>query len=456
MLKNVLIISGIFFGSFASFAGTITDIAINTQTASAVDTTVPTNIIVYGGTAGNISSCNPETLCDTCAIAPALGTYGDGTACNTRAVNQDLDLYVSFKASEIPTAATILVKLGDTTLTVSDKTADASLAANTNVFVKIAWGAICAEAGMPNCFSTLNNDTAFSAEIKIGISAENGGSTFSSEGRFTVKFRFVDTSVPFNATSGQGVKFADPVGVGAATTCLDANEGYCYFTSFPGDEKVYIKNLTRPSTGPGGNSGIRWKAVRVYYALSTGTPGDLTPADSYKDLKVVNKDLITSDVEPRMVDGLANDQTYMFAIASVDEAENVNFFSDPVNLGIQQTAMPGEVVGLLDDKSCFIATAAFGSSQDPYVFILRKFRDRFLKTNSLGASFVDFYYEHSPVIADFIAKHDTLRAVVRVILWPLIGFASASLSFGAGTAIALLLGLMVTGILLFVRRRQVV
>ena len=51
---------------------------------------------------------------------------------------------------------------------------------------------------------------------------------------------------------------------------------------------------------------------------------------------------------------------------------------------------------------CFIATAAFGSYLDPNVKALRNFRDDYLLTNSVGTVFVNFYYNTSPSIADFI------------------------------------------------------
>ena len=70
---------------------------------------------------------------------------------------------------------------------------------------------------------------------------------------------------------------------------------------------------------------------------------------------------------------------------------------------------------------CFIATAAYGSYEAPYVQLLREFRDRFLLTNAVGSWFVDTYYTYSPPMADWLRGHDTWRSVVRVALLPLIG-----------------------------------
>lgn len=71
-------------------------------------------------------------------------------------------------------------------------------------------------------------------------------------------------------------------------------------------------------------------------------------------------------------------------------------------------------------SGCFIATAAFGSYLDPHVMVLRHFRDDVLLQSEFGTAFVKFYYKHSPPIADFIARHDTLRMFFRFALTPLI------------------------------------
>ena len=54
------------------------------------------------------------------------------------------------------------------------------------------------------------------------------------------------------------------------------------------------------------------------------------------------------------------------------------------------------------------------------VMILRRFRDEHLLTNPAGKVFVDLYYAYSPPIADYIAEHDTLRALTRMSLTPVV------------------------------------
>ncbi len=92
-----------------------------------------------------------------------------------------------------------------------------------------------------------------------------------------------------------------------------------------------------------------------------------------------------------------------------------------------------------EEGSCFIATAAFGSPMQPYVRILREFRDSFLLESSYGKFFVNLYYRYSPPIADFIVNHDSLRATVRLGLLPFIGVSWLALKIGPVSTMALML-----------------
>jgi len=97
---------------------------------------------------------------------------------------------------------------------------------------------------------------------------------------------------------------------------------------------------------------------------------------------------------------------------------------------------------------CFIATAAWGSWMDPHVSTLRDFRDDVLMKSAPGRAFVAFYYRHSPPVAEFIGRHDGLRALTRGLLTPLV----LAVTYPLATALGILLAL--AGALNLHRRRR--
>lgn len=146
------------------------------------------------------------------------------------------------------------------------------------------------------------------------------------------------------------------------------------------------------------------------------------------------------------IDGVENGKTYYVTVRSEDWVGNVSPFPKNESGGIL-TASAEPVVTLTlaelagEKGGCFIATAAYGSYQEPHVQLLRDFRDRILLPTSLGAKFVDWYYRTSPAYALWIAKHDPARAVARVFLLPLYGLAYLFLH----PLLALLAGLLLLG-----------
>lgn len=106
--------------------------------------------------------------------------------------------------------------------------------------------------------------------------------------------------------------------------------------------------------------------------------------------------------------------------------------------------------------SCFIATAAYGSPIDPHVEILRKFRDSYLMTNTLGQRLVRLYYTYSPVMANYISHHERLKAIVRVGLLPFIGFGWMTLKLGfiSTTALWFLFVIGLIGIIKLKRKKK--
>ncbi len=74
----------------------------------------------------------------------------------------------------------------------------------------------------------------------------------------------------------------------------------------------------------------------------------------------------------------------------------------------------------LKELGCFVATAAFGTPLAKEVKLLRWWRDNRLIKSRSGRFFVHIYYLVSPPVAEFVAKHNLLRAIVRFFLRPII------------------------------------
>ena len=53
-------------------------------------------------------------------------------------------------------------------------------------------------------------------------------------------------------------------------------------------------------------------------------------------------------------------------------------------------------------EGCYVATAVYGSYDCPEVWVLRRFRDSFLRNYGLGRAFIKVYYRYSP---GFVARY---------------------------------------------------
>lgn len=125
----------------------------------------------------------------------------------------------------------------------------------------------------------------------------------------------------------------------------------------------------------------------------------------------------------------------------------------PASSGSSVTAAAGSGGG----GGCFIATAAYGSILEPHVQTLRQFRDVYLLPSRAGQWFVENYYRYSPPVADVITEHDTLRALVRIVLAPVVAAGYVALHTTAvqkAAILMLIVGLTLAGVFYGTRWRR--
>jgi hypothetical protein len=204
---------------------------------------------------------------------------------------------------------------------------------------------------------------------------------------------------------------------------------------------VYAADITL-SWDPSENGG---EAGGYMVEWSTSSGGE-------SDVNGVNAELQTSTT----ISGLDETKEYFFIVyaynaAGRSAASNEISWPDPGNSSNDNSS---------DDEGgggggCFIATAAYGSLFEPHVKILRNFRDSCLMPTSIGRWFVNLYYEYSPALAHVIAKHDSMRAVVRWGLEPVVGIAYMALNTSMMQKIGIVVVAMmvITGCFVYVRRR---
>ncbi len=92
-------------------------------------------------------------------------------------------------------------------------------------------------------------------------------------------------------------------------------------------------------------------------------------------------------------------------------------------LGQGPLALSTFVTPMLEFKTlsgCFIATAAYGSPQEPRISALRRLRDAARPRSAIAAAAVDAYERSSPPVAAVLRQSDLARAVVRTLLAPVV------------------------------------
>jgi hypothetical protein len=113
--------------------------------------------------------------------------------------------------------------------------------------------------------------------------------------------------------------------------------------------------------------------------------------------------------------GMSPETHYYVAVRAFDEC---NAPSEITVGEITTTAIHFTTV-----SPCFVATAAWGSPLASRVGTLRRFRDRHLMSHAPGRAVVRAYEAIGPHAASVIREHESLRAITRAALSPLVAFA---------------------------------
>ncbi len=217
--------------------------------------------------------------------------------------------------------------------------------------------------------------------------------------------------------------------------CIPPNDCGSAGDPFPGSKNnTALTPITQPSSDPYATSArvnirnITETAQLITAQIGFGPSAPFAPgmsADTVTWMPNLEKDVIGYEIfkngkylaqtaDTFFTDlSAGNGDTYMLAAVKIGDYESDYSGQVVANKG-------GDAGGAGSDPRCFIATAAYGSSLDPHVEMLRNFRDRVLMRTAWGRSFVAFYYRLSPPLADFISRHDDARAAARWMLTPVV------------------------------------
>jgi curved DNA-binding protein CbpA len=71
-------------------------------------------------------------------------------------------------------------------------------------------------------------------------------------------------------------------------------------------------------------------------------------------------------------------------------------------------------------SSCFVATAAYGSPLAEELDVLRLWRDKVLRTRTMGRRFIAIYYRIGPAFAKLVDRSDALKLSVRFVVYQIL------------------------------------
>ncbi len=399
---------------------TITSIDGGSFSDAASGTTPPT---LYGGIAGTCAATSPNSTCNSCSNATT-----PAKACNLKSIHPGLIIAVNFSSSVDLAGKTIELTADGGTGSTILKSLPFS---GTTGTITTTWGELCAT-------DSLFNSSCTPGILTPGVPVNFGDRGLTIRGDLDGAGGITDSEKVKAPVKLQYVDAADPALSNQAFSLTGCAKGACGFSLTPGDEKLFIDEFVTSAATPINDTGApAWQGL-VFFKIQGDAASSAQVANnsSAPIQKLYNTTFDLTDSS--LSENFQNYERYCLIMGNMNKAQNIYYFTS-ANDDTKTCATPSQVVGILDDKSCFISTAAFGSDMAPEVQTFRNFRNEFLLTSQLGRQFVKMYYKLSPPFADFIAKNEVLKAMVRSLLLPVLLFAKVALAYGILAAILSLL-----------------
>jgi hypothetical protein len=434
-------------------------ISVTGASSSLQDATTATNLTIYAGHAlpeqckskDNSSTCNSCTGLMITDTSSSVGSVTFPSPCNENSIYSSLVLSISVNSDKtdigkLEVGASKTANYGDGIISVGTK----PVVNGKSYSYSIDWGTLVSTLDSESSGGTgkfnITDCTSSCGGTRTFYFGPIKESAYVEKIAVTVNLSYVDytPSDKKNVISRSFANICKPRTTGTFGSDV-SSPGFCYFEMIPGDEKAYITNHINGwgSDAKDTDSTIKYSHLVMYH---TEQDTSLSVIDNLKKIsnaspramiKLTDKE--ADPLEEYKITDLENEKSYCFLPAMKDLTGNIQYFLDVQRYNSTSSelttdqlknfcAAPSEVIGVLGDKNCFIATATFGSALHPYLNILRQFRDQILLKYSFGKKFVKWYYKNGPQGAHWIEKNDFIKPFVKLLLIPLIGIAYALLN----------------------------
>jgi hypothetical protein len=458
-----LIFLSIFVTANAHAVVTISSVTNDSNHSSLTEET-PT---IYGGTAGDINAtngsvdplpCASRNNVDVCNSCANNGLAADArlTACNPVRIYPNAQITITFKSDKVG-GRPVLWNANTTPDPLTTVTTPAKVDKGGTASITLNWSVIC---GAMETNPDVGCGLEGTGKLKLGIDENDNGVLDTGDDSKIINF-VVSAGAGTAVSTVTPCRGVDPTGI-----------GMCNFDVTPGDEKVKVQDLVSDSAFPKSQP-VPFKNVLFFLSTDPTLKFDaINPTSDYFPLAIDQGTTDTTDtstsgtLDSDLITGLTNETQYYFKLALQDQAMNIGYWTPtaddfdcfattPINTPPCHSAVPGAVVGILSkDVNCFVATAAYGSSMEKHVALLREFRNEFLVPSKLGKKFIFTYYKYGPYAARFIHDSEPLRFAARVVLTPFVGFAWIAVHFGIFAALAFLIIILAFPVLLLRRREH--